>query len=81
MPSSSVMMAPSCPGLWAPTQQQAVTVIWMVLRGLAGHTCLAERLVGGLVVTAPMVSGVALTLTCTEAGQLVFICRSSWWCT
>lgn len=26
-----------------------------------------------------MQSGVALTETCTDAGQLVFICRSSWW--
>lgn len=61
------------------TQQQAVTVIWMVLRP-GWHTCLRCR---GLweVLLSPrsMVRGVAFTLTCTEAGQLVFICRSSWW--
>lgn len=36
-----------------------------------------QGLVGGLVVPRSIVRGVALTLTCTEAGQLVFICRSS----
>lgn len=61
------------------TQQHAVTVIWMVF--LPGwHTCFRWR---GLwdVLFSPLsiVRGVALTLTWTEAGQLVFICRSSWW--
>lgn len=68
-----------CPHARPLTQQQAVTVIWMVLRP-GWHTCFRCR---GLweVLLSPrsMVSGVALTLTCTEAGQLVFICRSSWW--
>lgn len=55
------------------TQQQAVTVIWIVF--LPGwQTCFKCR---GLweVLLSPrsMVSGVALTLTWTEAGQLVFI--------
>ena len=61
------------------TQQQAVTVIWMVLRP-GWHTCFRYRgLWDVLLSPRSMVSGVALTLTCTEAGQLVFICRSSWW--
>lgn len=61
------------------TQQQAVTVIWMVLRP-GWHTCLRCRgLWDVLLSPRSMVRGVALTLTCTEAGQLVFICRSSWW--
>lgn len=55
------------------TQQQAVTVIWIVF--LPGwHTCFKCR---GLwdVLLSPLsiVSGVALTLTWTDAGQLVFI--------
>lgn len=35
-----------------------------------GHTVTAEQM---------GVRGVRTGQTCTEAGQLVFICRSSWW--
>lgn len=61
------------------TQQQAVTVIWMVF--LPGwHTCFrCKGLWEVLLSPLSMVRGVALTLTCTDAGQLVFICLSSWW--
>lgn len=59
--------------IWVLTQQQAVTVIWIVF--LPGwQTCFKCR---GLweVLLSPrsMVSGVAFTLTWTDAGQLVFI--------
>lgn len=43
---------------YGTTQQQAVTVIWMVLRLRLAHVLQVERLVGGLAVTAPMVSEV-----------------------
>jgi len=68
------------------TQQQAVTVIWIVLRparqtSFSGKGRWRKRWSGG----APggpglwIMSGVALTLTATEMGQLVAICESSWW--
>lgn len=61
------------------TQQHAVTVICMVF--LPGwQTSLRYR---GLweVLFSPrsMLRGFAFTLTVTDAGQLVFIWRSSWW--
>ena len=68
------------------TQQQAVTVIWMVFRparqtSFSGRGRCKNRWSGG----APggpglwIMSGVAFTLTATEIGQFVAICESSWW--
>lgn len=61
------------------TQQHAVTVIWMVF--LPGwQTSLRYRgLCEVLFSPRSMFSGLALTLTVTDAGQFVFICLSSWW--
>ena len=76
-PRGAEGLPPPTPGTL--TQQQAVTVLWLVLRP-GWHTCLrCNGLWEVLLSPRSMVRGVAFTLTCTEAGQLVFICRSSWW--
>lgn len=60
------------------TQQHAVTVIWIVLRP-GWHTSLRYRGLCEVLLSPRSISrGVAFTVTDTEAGQLVFIWRSSW---
>ena len=61
------------------TQQHAVTVICMVLRP-GWHTSFKySGLCDVLFSPRSIQSGLALTDTVTEAGQFVFIWRSSWW--
>lgn len=61
------------------TQQQAATVIWIVFLPGWQTSLRYNGLCDVLFSPLSMMRGVALTETCTEAGQLVFICRSSWW--
>lgn len=61
------------------TQQQAVTVICMVLRPAWQMSLRYNGLWVDLLSPLSIFRGVALTLTVTDAGQLVLICRSSWW--
>lgn len=61
------------------TQQHVLTVIWMVF--LPGwQTCFRYRGRWVFLFSPRSISnGVELADTWTLAGQLVFICRSSWW--
>lgn len=61
------------------TQQQAATVIWIVFLPGWQTSLRYNGLCDVLFSPLSMMRGVALTETCTDAGQLVFICRSSWW--
>lgn len=61
------------------TQQQADTVIWMVFRPGWQTSLRYSGLWEVLCSPLSIHRGVAFTDTCTDAGQFVFICRSSWW--
>lgn len=64
---------------WKLTQQQVLTVIWMVF--LPGwQTCFRYKGRWVFLFSPRSISnGVELADTWTLAGQFVFICRSSWW--
>lgn len=62
----------------ALTQQQAVTVIWIMLRPAWQMSFRYSGLCKLLLSLRSITSGVAFTDTCTDSGQLVFMARSSW---
>ena len=61
------------------TQQQLVTVIWKVFLPMLQICFKYSGLWDDLFSPLSISSGLLFTLTVTDAGQFVFICRSSWW--
>ena len=80
--SSNFQLYNLCPSIfyvYILTQQHAVTVIWMVFLPGWQTSLRYNGLWEVLFSPRSMFRGLALTLTVTDAGQFVFIWRSSWW--
>ena len=73
------ILGPSIFYVYILTQQHAVTVIWMVFLPGWQTSLRYNGLWEVLFSPRSMFRGLAFTLTVTDAGQFVFIWRSSWW--